>query len=128
MITYILNKELNLAKWVIVDNVSVDEIIKKIEMMVNEEGYVPGMNLLMDNRKIKTVFSTGDGDKLANASIKYFGKLETKIKCASVFNTDIHYAIGRQYSIFSEKTPVKFRPFRHMEEAQKWLEDCSIKE
>lgn len=112
----------NYVKVVAENDFSVEGHTKLIADVVSREFWEPGMNLLIDDRKVEFKGVNIESIKEASRGFRTFEKELGDGKTALLMDTLSDYTRGRQFELLTDdKVSTNIKIFRDEEEALNWL-------
>lgn len=91
--------------------------------LLADDRIVRGMCMLVDANGAKPELSFTDLQEVSSPLQKMYEK--GIVRMALVSNSNFVYSIGRTFSVFAERLPVKVKTFRGLSEAVVWLKSAA---
>lgn len=95
------------------------EIIDCLEEALDDEGFKPGMNILIDATRSARARTTDEVLELVNWIRTKRDRLG--MRCAIVASTDVHYGMSRMLAYYVDSHGVSVEVFRNMEDGVHWV-------
>ena len=96
-----------------------DELPVYAEMLAHP-GYKPGMPILLDNRRRKSVSDSAHIRRIKGEAESVAERLGGA-RCAVVVAADAQFGMARMYQLMAEGGPLRIRVFRETSPALRWL-------
>ena len=119
-ISYRIEKGIVLAT--LEGEVGPEEIMSCLETILDDPGFVRGMNVVADNRGARTDMRFGDAVKLVERAMKIQNRFGP-CKWAFLSSTPANFGISMMFSSLSDKTVIETRAFMNEKEALGWVSE-----
>jgi hypothetical protein len=115
-----IDKDSGIVHSMIEGRISADELIEKLQDLIDHPDYRPGLNGIADLRKIDKDMFSEDVFKVAKLMIENRDKIGAS-KTAVLVSKEVTFGMTRVFQALSEQSSVKTEIFWSMEEALQWL-------